>query len=103
MSIRWRVLLAFWIGLYASAPLVHAQSDNASISGTITDSSGAVVPAATVTITNEATGEIRTGTSNAAGFYTITNLPPGSYTVHIEAKGFQTFIQTHNQLQPSIG
>jgi hypothetical protein len=103
MSIRWRVLFAFLLAVSTSAFVARAQSDNASIAGTITDSTGAVVPHATVKISNEATREIRTGTSNDAGFYTITNLPPGTYTVHIEAKGFQTFIQTGNHLEPSIG
>ncbi|KAA6458654.1 hypothetical protein DYQ86_19050 [Acidobacteria bacterium AB60] len=103
MSVRWRFVLAFLVGLSSSAFFVQAQSDNSSISGTITDSTGAVVPQATVTVSNEATGQIRTATSNETGFYTITNLPPGNYTVRVEAKGFENFSQTHSHLQPSIG
>ena len=103
MSIRWRLLLALLVGLLTSSFLGHAQSDNASISGTITDSSGAVLPHATVTIHNEANGQIRTTTSNDAGFYTVTNLPPGNYTVNVEDPGFQSFVQTHNHVEPSIG
>ena len=45
------------------------------ISGTVTDSSGAVVPNAAVTITNSATNLVRTATTDDGGFYTVTNLP----------------------------
>ena len=69
MFIRLRLLLAFLGGLSVLSFQVHAQSDNASISGTITDSSGAVLPHATVTISNEANGQIRTATSNDASLH----------------------------------
>jgi hypothetical protein len=84
-------------------PQTQAQSDNASISGTITDSAGAVLPRATVTVRNEATTEIRTATTNDGGFYTVTNLPPGNYTIKMEAQGFQSYVQSHAHLDPSIG
>ncbi len=61
-----------------------------SITGTITDSSGAVVPNATVTVTNVNTGVAKTATSNSAGSYEVTDLIPGSYTVKVEDPGFQT-------------
>ncbi len=51
----------------STASLLHAQSDNSSISGTINDTTGAVVPHATATVTNEATREARTATSNDVG------------------------------------
>lgn len=103
MSILRRLLFAFLAGLMTQAPIAIAQSDSASIAGTITDSSGAVVPHASITITNEATGQARTVTSNDAGFYTATNLPPGNYTVGAVAEGFESFAKTHNHLEPSIG
>lgn len=103
MSILRRLLFAFLVGLVTQASIARAQSDNASIAGTITDSSGAVVPRASVTITNEATGQARAVSSNEAGFYTATNLPPGNYTVGATAKGFESFAQSHNHLEPSIG
>jgi hypothetical protein len=102
MLILRRLLFVFLVGLVLQASLASAQSDNSSITGTISDSSGAVVPHATVTITNEATGQTRTVTSNDTGFYASTNLPPGNYTVSATAQGFQSFTQTHNHLQPSI-
>jgi hypothetical protein len=103
MPIRGMLMLALLLSVFASMLPLHAQSDNASISGTVTDASGAVVPRATITVTNEATNQTRSATSGDSGSYTVTNLPPGSYTVSVEAKDFKGFHQTHNHLQPSIG
>ncbi|HLH34805.1 MAG TPA: carboxypeptidase regulatory-like domain-containing protein [Alloacidobacterium sp.] len=100
---RCSLFIALCLGPVLLAPLAQAQSDNSSISGTITDSAGAVLPHATVTIRNEATTEVRTATSNDAGAYTVTNLPPGSYTIKVEAQGFQNYVQSHAHLDPSIG
>jgi len=61
-----------------------------SIQGTVTDPNGAVVPNASVTITNQATGQTSKLTSSASGTYASGALIPGQYTVRIEAKGFQT-------------
>src|ERR1700753_407220 len=61
-----------------------------SIQGTVTDPNGAVVPSASVTITNKATGQTRKLTSNSSGSFQSGALPPGDYEVRIEAKGFQT-------------
>lgn len=58
--------------------------------GTITDPSGAVISAATVTATNIATGQSRTATTGSDGGYRISLLPPGNYSVKISASGFQT-------------
>jgi outer membrane receptor for ferrienterochelin and colicin len=66
-----------------------AQSSNGSLSGTITDSTGAAVPGVTVTATNAATGFNRTAVSTTTGRYDIPNLPPGTYRVTTELSGFQ--------------
>lgn len=81
----------------------QAQSDSSSLSGTITDPSGAVVPNARVTAHNEATGLERTTQTNSSGAYTITNLPSGNYTVRVEAQGFGTVEQKGTHLDPNIG
>src|SRR5215469_2543269 len=60
------------------------------VTGIITDPSGAVVPNATVTLKNNATGQTPTATTNAAGIYRFSLLPPGQYTVSASASGFQT-------------
>ncbi len=77
-----------------------AQSDLGSISGFIRDPSGATVPGAKVTVRNQSGLERQTIT-NESGYYIITNLPPGMYTVSVEAKGFKKFESSADKLDPS--
>src|SRR5262249_37980952 len=77
---------------------VQAQSVTGRISGTVSDSSRAVVPGATVTVTHEATQSVRTARTDDLGFYVVTNLPPGDYTVSVEHGGFKTFVASGNVL-----
>jgi hypothetical protein len=79
---------AFTFFLFCGNAL-HAQTVS-SITGTVTDSSGAVVANATVTVANDATGVKKTVTTSSAGSYTVTDLLPGTYTVKVEDAGFQT-------------
>ena len=65
------------------------QAVNATLLGTVTDASGAVVPNAKVTITEVNTGVGRSGQTNESGNYTFPNLPPGQYSVTVEAAGFK--------------
>jgi hypothetical protein len=67
---------------------MQAQADLGSISGTVSDASGAVIPRATVTVTNTATGAQRETTTNSVGDYAVTQLPAGDYTIHVSAQGF---------------
>jgi hypothetical protein len=77
-----------------SAALLHAQ-DAASLTGTITDSSGAVVPGAKVVLANKATDKSYQAVSNAGGSYTISNIAPGpGYTETVSRDGFQTVMLT---------
>lgn len=71
----------------AVSPLL-AQRMDGSLTGTITDPSGAVVAGAKVTVTNEATGVANTTTTTTAGVYNFPNLLVGSYTLKVEMKGF---------------
>ena len=68
----------------------HAQS-TATLSGNITDPSGAVVPGAQVTVHGIATGLDRVVTSDSAGNYTVPSLLPGNYSVSVQASGFSTY------------
>jgi outer membrane receptor protein involved in Fe transport len=70
------------------ATAAFAQVTTADILGRVTDSSGAVLPGATITIVNTATGDTRTLTSTDTGDYVFNLLPIGSYTVTIELQGF---------------
>src|SRR5215471_5297954 len=65
------------------------QVTNSTLTGTIVDASGAILPGVTVTATNNATGVASTNVSNEAGAYTIQALIPGTYTVSGELPGFQ--------------
>ena len=66
-----------------------AQMITGELSGTVLDSSGAVIPDASVTLTSEDTGASRTVTSSASGEFVFTALRPGTYTVRVEKAGFQ--------------
>src|SRR5688572_28202037 len=70
-------------------PGVHAQTVVGRISGTVQDANGANVPNATVKIINSATNAERTVTTDDNGFYTVTNLPVGTYTIEAEQKGYK--------------
>lgn len=84
-------MLRFFTVVVCSAALALAQSTSGTLVGTVTDSSGAVVPGAKVTAINEGTG-IRTETSsNQNGDYVVPNLPAGNYTIRVEFEGFRTF------------
>jgi len=91
--------LVFFMSL-ASSGALFAQSDLGTISGFIKDPSGATVPNAKVTVRNNTAVE-RQVVTNDSGYYTITNLPPGLYTLSAEAPGFQKFQSTDNKLDPS--
>jgi len=68
-----------------------AQTETGQISGTVTDSTGALVSGAKVTIKSVNTGFTREAVTNASGLYTIPSLRPDTYGVSIEAKGFQNY------------
>jgi Carboxypeptidase regulatory-like domain len=85
---EWAWTACAGVALVAGAGSLLAQSQNGSISGVITDASGAVVSNATVTVTNVATGAVRTTTTTSAGDYNVQGLPPQEYTVSVMAPGF---------------
>ena len=75
----------------AAIAVIRAQSNTASISGTVTDTQGASVPNATVTVSNRATDVRTVSRTNDSGFYSIPNLQTGQYTVTIEHQGFRRY------------
>ncbi len=71
---------------------VRAQSIVGSIGGSVTDSTGAAVPGATVSVVNKATNETRTFSTDSAGSFTVSALIPGVYQIRVEAQGFKISI-----------
>ena len=92
-SFRHALPVAFALVLLCSLA-APAQTITGRISGVVTDSSGAIVPNAQVIVTNEANELKRTATTSADGFYVITNLPVGRYTVTVEQQGFKKVSRT---------
>jgi hypothetical protein len=92
-AVSWSLIL-----LLACLPdsSLHAQTSTSQISGTVFDSSGAGVPAATVTLTNESTGVTQKQATTAAGVYAFPSIPAGVYTVRVEAPGFKTSVHPAN-------
>jgi hypothetical protein len=72
----------------------QAQASNASLSGAVYDHTGAVVPGATVTLSNPGTALSRTFTTGGDGHYNFSLVPAGTYTLQVEASGFRTFVQS---------
>jgi len=72
-----------------------AQGAGATLTGTVMDRSGAVIPRAQITVKNTATGTTRSSETNTAGFYTAPGLPPGNYAVSVTAPGFSTAVRTN--------
>jgi hypothetical protein len=80
-------------------PSAYAQTSTSQITGVITDSTGAVVPRASVTLTNEATGVVLKQDTTEAGVYAFPAIPVGSYTIRVEAAGFKATVRTGNTVQ----
>jgi len=87
------LLAAAILAIPASMP-GFGQGITGSITGTVTDPSGAVVAGATVTVRNVDTNAARIETTSDAGSYTITQLPPGHYAVKVDKTGFKTYNQS---------
>src|SRR6202047_2461108 len=100
MRNAFRVAVVLFCLSFAVSGLLFAQSDLGTISGFVKDPSGATIADTKVTVRNNR-GVDRVATSNDSGYYTITNLPPGLYTVVAEAQGFRRYESKDNKLYPS--
>jgi hypothetical protein len=92
-----RTLLPAILALLLAIPLpAAAQGTTSRVTGVVMDRTGSVVPGATVTLTNEATGIQLTTVSSAAGIYTFEAVQVGTYTISVELQGFKRFTSTGN-------
>ena len=93
--IRWNSLLCLGAGLFLlvfGQSKLHAQYDTGTLVGVIQDSTGAVIPGATVTVSNKATGAVFKTVSGAAGEYEVPSLHTGNYKITAEHDGFSTAV-----------
>ena len=98
MTAASRLLLATFTLLLFSASAL-AQSTAGRILGTVSDQSGAAVAGATVVITDAQRGTSRTTTTDESGAYAAPDLQPGTYKIHVEAKGFKTTERPNVQIE----
>ena len=85
--VRTGALLALWVfGLIGNAT---AQTVTGTITGTVLDPSGAIVPGAQVVVKDEGTGSERPASTNAEGSFVVVGLPPGRYAIQVEMRGFR--------------
>src|SRR5262245_61050155 len=99
MRIKKQLLSVVWLILFSCA--VEAQQNTAELTGVVTDSAGAVLVSARITVTQPLTGLTRETHTNSAGLYTFAQLPLGGYTVTASQTGFQTEISENIEL--SVG
>ena len=92
-SLRNCSILLITIVLLAFAVPATAQTITGSISGAVADSTGGMIPSATVTLVSDKTGQTRTAATNGEGRFNFAALQPGTYSLKIEQQGFQAFEQ----------
>lgn len=100
-----RMSRSAWVGLvvFALAIRLTAQTSlNQSISGAVTDATGAALPGASVTVVEQGTGLTRSTKTNEAGLYVVPNLPTGKYRVSCEAPGFKKESSSDNELNTNV-
>jgi hypothetical protein len=109
MSTRMRRVVAkgLELGLLAALSLAisitsFAQSDNTQISGFVKDQAGGIISGAKVTVKSDARAFERSATTNGEGYFVITQLPPGLYTVKVEASGFKQYQENGRKLDPNL-
>jgi Carboxypeptidase regulatory-like domain/TonB-dependent Receptor Plug Domain len=78
--------------LLVAPQFTRAQELTATLAGAVTDATGAVIPNATITVTENATKAAHVVTSDATGNYVVTTLPAGTYTVSVTSTGFESFV-----------
>lgn len=91
-------IITILLSILTIGSTLAAQTQTATVTGEVTDSSGGAIPGVTVTATNIATGIQKNDTSDAAGHFTILALTPGFYDVQASQAGFATVTRRHQEL-----
>ncbi|HLJ26053.1 MAG TPA: TonB-dependent receptor [Candidatus Angelobacter sp.] len=87
----WALFLTLLAAVFAAS--LHAQTSSATLSGTVHDTSNAVLPKAVVTLTNSSTGVSRKVNADDQGRYSFSNVEPGSYELRVQQPGFRVVVQ----------
>ena len=87
--------------LFLLSVAAYAQIDAGRIAGTVADTTGAVIPNATITVKNDRTGQERTATANSQGYYVILQLPAAVYTITGKAAGLGP--QEYREIHIAVG
>ena len=87
-------LLPLAYALFLSTVSTFGQNVNGTIVGTVSDSTNAAIPAANVTVTDVDTNVSHSAQTDASGYYSVPDLPPGTYKVTVQKEGFSTAINT---------
>src|SRR5215469_762235 len=90
MNRKWTSISLFWVLLTSAA--WAQQTASSGIVGQVTDATQAAVAGAAVTVTNTGTQAQRVATTDAAGNFSVPNLPPATYQIRVEKSGFQTAV-----------
>jgi hypothetical protein len=101
MKLRKEIVVAVGVAILALDGARAWAQFTSSIEGTVTDSSGAVIPGAAVTATNEEDGTTQNLTTGAAGYYRFLALPATQYSVKVTMPGFKTIVRQHVRLEAS--
>jgi hypothetical protein len=90
----WVVSFVVILVVLLAATTAQGQSIFATLTGTVADTTGAVVPGAKITLTNTSSGDVRKTVANQDGYFTFASIPTATYDLLVEAPGFQTFKET---------
>src|SRR5438874_6028189 len=101
VSMLRRALVVVCVLFFLASP-AGAQGTTSRVLGTVTDQTGAIVPGATVTLTNEATGVSFNTVTTGAGTYTFEAIQVGTYSLVVELQGFKKFLSTGNRVEISV-
>jgi hypothetical protein len=92
-NLTFNTLLCLLLFAFVGAPSLLAQRITASLEGTVKDTNGAVIPNAAVAVTNTGTGVVTRANTTSEGNFSISNLPPGPYSVAVTAPGFKRLVR----------
>lgn len=96
----WLTVLPVLLGMLLLPIALWAQGGEATITGTVHDTSGAVIPNANIVLTNQSSNAVRVTKSNGTGFFSFSAVPPGTYTVTVGVQGFSQYVQKNMSVHP---